>query len=57
VEPLGHEVVVHGSIGDDVLVAKFDPHHPPSLGGQIEVVLELDRMHLFDAATEKRLGV
>jgi multiple sugar transport system ATP-binding protein len=55
VEPLGHEVIVHGRVGDDVLIAKLEPHHVPRLGDRIEVALELDTLHLFDAETERRL--
>jgi multiple sugar transport system ATP-binding protein len=56
VEPLGHEVVVHGRIGEDLLVAKLEPHLIPKTGAMIEVALELDAIHLFDAASERRLG-
>jgi multiple sugar transport system ATP-binding protein len=56
VEPLGHEVIVHGRIGDDVLVAKLDPRQVPAIGSSIELLAELDALHLFDAATELRLG-
>jgi multiple sugar transport system ATP-binding protein len=56
VEPLGHEVIVHARVGDDLLVAKTDPHHTPKMGAPIELVLELDALHLFDATTEGRLG-
>jgi multiple sugar transport system ATP-binding protein len=55
VEPLGHEVVVHTRIGDDIFVAKLDPHRIPAIGSTIEVVVELDAMLIFDAATERRL--
>jgi multiple sugar transport system ATP-binding protein len=56
VEPLGHEVIVHARVGDDLLVAKTDPHRTPQMGSPIELVLELDALHLFDATTEGRLG-
>ncbi|HEY0515242.1 MAG TPA: sn-glycerol-3-phosphate ABC transporter ATP-binding protein UgpC [Thermoanaerobaculia bacterium] len=56
VEPLGHEVIVHGRVGDDLLVAKVDPHRSPKMGDTISLVVETDAAHLFDAATEKRLG-
>ena len=56
VEPLGHEVVVHGRCGEDMLVAKLDPHHIPAVGDKSTLVLEIDRLHLFDAETEKRLS-
>jgi multiple sugar transport system ATP-binding protein len=56
VEPLGHEVIVHGRVGDDLLVAKLDPHHVPRLGDKVNLVIELNSLHLFDAETEQRLG-
>jgi multiple sugar transport system ATP-binding protein len=55
VEPLGHEVIVHGRVGEDILVAKVDPHRAPEMGSDIALELELDALHLFDAATEQRL--
>ncbi|HUK14218.1 MAG TPA: sn-glycerol-3-phosphate ABC transporter ATP-binding protein UgpC [Thermoanaerobaculaceae bacterium] len=55
VEPLGHEVIVHGRVGDDLLVAKLDPHHVPQLGDSVELAVELEALHLFDAETERRL--
>jgi multiple sugar transport system ATP-binding protein len=55
-EPLGHEVVVHARLGDDLIVAKLDPHNIPRMGDQVELIFELDTIHLFDAETEKRLS-
>src|SRR4029077_4699564 len=55
VEPLGHEVIVHRRVGDDLLVAKADPHRAPEMGSEIGLVAEVDALHLFDAATEQRL--
>jgi len=55
VEPLGHEVIVHGRIGNDLLVAKVDPHRSPEMGDDIQLVIEGDAIHLFDAGTEQRL--
>jgi len=56
VEPLGHEVIVHGRIGDDLLVAKVDPHRSPEIGADVQLVIEVDAIHLFDAGTEERLA-
>jgi multiple sugar transport system ATP-binding protein len=56
VEPLGHEVIVHGRVGDDLLVAKVDPHRAPRMGSRMPLVIEVEAGHLFDAATEQRLG-
>ncbi|MBK9376373.1 MAG: sn-glycerol-3-phosphate ABC transporter ATP-binding protein UgpC [Holophagales bacterium] len=56
VEPLGHEVLVYARIGgDDLIVAKVDPHRAPAMDQKIELVVELESLHLFDAATERRL--
>jgi multiple sugar transport system ATP-binding protein len=56
VEPLGHEVIVHGRVGDDLLVAKVDPHRAPEMGDDISLVIETGAIHLFDAGTEQRLA-
>ncbi|HEX8411966.1 MAG TPA: sn-glycerol-3-phosphate ABC transporter ATP-binding protein UgpC [Thermoanaerobaculia bacterium] len=56
VEPVGHEAVVHSRAGDIVLVATFDSHSMPRTGDTIELALELNALHLFDAATEQRLS-
>ncbi len=56
VEPLGHEVIVHGKVGEDLVVAKLDPHRAPGLGETIDLLIELDTLHLFDSTTELRLG-
>ena len=56
VEPLGHEVIVHGRVGDDLLVAKTDPHRSPEAGADFPLVIETGAIHLFDAVTEQRLA-
>jgi multiple sugar transport system ATP-binding protein len=56
VEPLGDEIIVHARVGDDVLVYRVEPHALPEIGTKVDLVLELDRLHLFDATTERRLA-
>jgi multiple sugar transport system ATP-binding protein len=56
VEPLGYEVIVHGRVGDDLLVAKADPHRAPHMGSEMQLMIEADAVHLFDAGTEQRLA-
>ncbi len=56
VELLGHEVLVHGRVGDDPLVAKADPHRTPQVGQPLELIVELDQIHLFDPESELRLA-
>jgi multiple sugar transport system ATP-binding protein len=55
VEPLGHEVIIHTRVGDDMLVGSFDSHQMPRLGSPIEVQIELEKIHIFDAQSEQRL--
>jgi multiple sugar transport system ATP-binding protein len=55
VEPLGHEVIVHGRVGEDLLIAKVDPHHAPQMGDELALAMETDAIHLFDAASEDRI--
>jgi multiple sugar transport system ATP-binding protein len=55
VEPLGHENIVHGRIGDEFITATLDPHLSPKVGEEAELLVSLDGLHLFDAGTEERL--
>jgi multiple sugar transport system ATP-binding protein len=55
VEPIGYQAIVHGRVGEDVLVAAFDAHDMPKVGQAVEFVIELDALHLFDAGNERRL--
>ncbi len=55
VEPIGHEAVVHTRVGEGTLVSSFDAHNTPRLGDAVDLVIELDGLHLFDATTEQRL--
>ena len=55
VEPLGREVVVHGSAGEDSITARLDPERVPRPGEIVELQVELDALHLFDPETEQRL--
>ena len=52
----GDEVVVHGRVGEEEIVFKQDPHRQPAIGDRVEVQVELDGLHLFDAETQRRLG-
>jgi len=54
-EPLGNEVIVHARVGDALMVAKLEPHRVPKLGEKLNLFVELDSLHLFDAETERRL--
>jgi len=55
VEPLGDEVIVHGRVGEEVLLCKLGPHRVPQAGSRLEVAIELEKVHVFDAGTELRM--
>lgn len=55
VEPLGHEVIAYNSIREDRLIAKLDAHHIPSIGDDLDLFLQSEKLHLFDPQTEMRL--
>jgi multiple sugar transport system ATP-binding protein len=57
VETLGHEVLIHVKVGDKTLIAKSFGHASvPDLGDAISLEANLDKMHVFDAATSQRLA-
>ncbi len=56
IEVLGDEVVIHGRAGESTLVFKQDPHRPAAVGSTIQVKVELEALHLFDAVDQRRLG-
>jgi multiple sugar transport system ATP-binding protein len=55
VETLGHEVLVHGQLGENLMTAKVDPRNKPEIDDEVDLLLELDHLHLFDAVSERRL--
>jgi len=55
-EPLGSEVVVHAQHGAQTLIAKLGPERIPAVGSRIDLELDMAALHLFDAASEERLG-
>ena len=47
---------MHARVGDDLLVYRAEPRLAPDVGRKLEIAVELDRLHLFDAENERRLG-
>lgn len=52
-ESMGSEVYLYLSIGAHSLIARVDPHTKASVGQQIEVVFDMEKMHAFDKNTEE----
>ena len=48
IEPLGHEKTVYLTVAGHELLATVDVHHRVGRGSQVELVLDLERVHVFD---------
>jgi multiple sugar transport system ATP-binding protein len=55
VETVGHEVIVHARVGSSLLVARLSARRAPAFGEAIDLVIDCDALHLFDAATGRRV--
>lgn len=54
-EPMGAEVYAYFSSGDKTFVARLEPSTQARDGGRLEVVFDMNKMHLFDPNTEKAI--
>jgi len=55
IEPLGNDVEMYLTSGDRQLIAMIDSKTRAQVGETMEVILDLDKSHLFDPETEKAL--
>ncbi len=55
VEPLGSETILHVKIGEDMITAKVDPKTRAQEGQKIDLVFDMEAMHVFDPETEKAI--
>jgi multiple sugar transport system ATP-binding protein len=55
VEPLGSEVYAYIEKGGKEWIGRLDPRTDARTGGAIDIVLNMDKMHIFDRETEKAL--
>ena len=57
VELLGAERLVHARLGDEILTLRLDEAiAPPAPGQHFHATPRADRVHWFDASTQKRIG-
>lgn len=54
-ELLGHESILHGTIGKHHLVAKIQEAGTVTNHQDVKLVMDLDKIHLFDKDTQKRI--
>ncbi len=52
VELLGHELHLYLTSGQNTFVATVDTRLAPTAGQQLDLVMDMDRMHVFDKNTE-----
>jgi multiple sugar transport system ATP-binding protein len=53
VESSGSDQFLYGTVSGDNVIARVDPHLKVATGDLIRLTLNVDRLHLFDTATEK----
>ena len=54
-EVLGSDQYLYGKVGSDDLIVRVDPQLKISVGDRVRLGLNMQRLHLFDAETEKAL--
>jgi len=52
-EILGADQYLYGKVGSDDLIARVDPALKVSIGDRVRLAVNMERLHLFDAETEK----
>ncbi|MCG8370319.1 MAG: sn-glycerol-3-phosphate ABC transporter ATP-binding protein UgpC [Proteobacteria bacterium] len=55
IEPMGNESFVYGSISEQPLIARVSPQALPGKGESIGLAVDLERLHFFDAGTERAI--
>ena len=55
VELLGHELHVYANSGKNAFVATIDVRANPTAGSKVDLVIDMNRMHLFDKATQQAI--
>ncbi len=55
-EPMGNEVFLHLMAGEVKLLARVDPRTSIREGDQVEVIIDMERMQIFDPKTDETLG-
>lgn len=55
IEPMGSEVILYLRIGDESLIARVDAHSSARVDEELPVVMDQDRIHIFDRETGENL--
>jgi multiple sugar transport system ATP-binding protein len=52
-EPLGSEIYLYLLAGEKQLIARVDPRTRAEVGDEVEMVLDMSKMHVFDRQTQE----
>jgi multiple sugar transport system ATP-binding protein len=52
-EPLGAEIYLYLLAGEKTMIARVDPRTRADIGDEIELVLDMAKMHIFDRQTQE----
>lgn len=55
VEPMGSEVLLYLNTGKNTLVARVEPHNEAKVNQEIELVFNMEKIHLFEKDTLERI--
>jgi multiple sugar transport system ATP-binding protein len=55
IEPLGAEIFLYLSTGENTITARVEPHLRFTVGQEVELALNPAKMHLFDVETEQAI--
>ncbi len=55
VEPMGAEILLHLTTGKNIFVARVGSHNKAKVNQDIEMVFDMDKIHVFDKKTEKTI--
>ena len=54
-EPMGNEIMIHLKTGEAILAARIDSHSKATIASELEIAIDMMKMHIFDAETEENL--
>lgn len=54
-EPMGSEIMLQLKVDDAFVVARIDSHSTAKIGTEIDLAIDMKKMHIFDPVTEKNL--
>lgn len=55
VEPMGSEVYLHLNSGKNIFVARVGAHNRPEVNRDMDLVVDMSKVHFFDPGTEKTI--